>query len=110
MLLLPLVEPGSLASAALIAAANHALASAAPVTELEPATLPLQVLQRWERPAGQPRVGPAHTPNDHSDGRWFWLLAALLLIVEGVVRRAPERVARSRAVKTEKVHAGERAA
>jgi hypothetical protein len=109
MLLLPLVEPGSLTSAALISAAEQALATTPLPNELEPATLPLDVLQRWERPPGQPRVGPSHTPNDHSDGRWFWVLAALLLVIEGVVRRAPERL-RAQPVKREKVHAGDRAA
>jgi hypothetical protein len=111
LLLLPLVDAGGLTSAALIAAAERALSSDAPVTELEPATLPADLLQRWQRAPGEPRLAPGHNINEHSDGRWFWLLALALLILETIVRRRPERVARSRqASSTPKAKPSERAA
>jgi hypothetical protein len=110
LLLLPLVDAGSLTSAALIAAAERALSSSAPATELEPATLPADLLQRWRRAPGEPRLAPGHNSNEHSDGRWFWLLAITLLILENVVRRRPERARTSQTQTTPKAKPSERAA
>jgi hypothetical protein len=86
LVLLPSVDAGSLISAALIAATARALSTAPPLTELEPATLPDNVLQSWQRePAST--TSPTDAENSSSDGRWFWLLALTLLAVETWLRR-----------------------
>jgi hypothetical protein len=78
-----LADAGSLASAALIAAADEATSTAPPASELEPDVLSRELLRRLERPAGSPGRPAAE---GQSDGRWFWLLALLLLGVEQVLR------------------------
>jgi hypothetical protein len=85
LLLFALVDAGSLTSAALIAATANAQNSAAPVAELEPAFLPTELLQQWQRPAG-PSV-TVRDPTGASDGRWLWLLVLVLLGVETWLRR-----------------------
>ena len=101
LLLFAQVDAGSLASAALIAAAMRAASVAIPVTELEPATLTEQTIATWRREA---RTGPeiANGDDGSSDARWFWLLALVLLAVETWMRRTPGKrrlpeVARERA-------------
>ena len=93
LLLFSQAEAGSLASAALIAAAIRASSVAVPVAELDPATLSEQAIAAWRRDAA---TGPesATADGDLSDARWFWLLALGLIAVEAWMRRAP----RSRAV------------
>ena len=96
LVIAPYVSAGSLTSATLLAAIKRALSTAPPVMELEPASLADATLAQWQRPPSA-RSGPAPDA-DLSDGRWFWILALLLLGVEAVVRRSvsrPEIVARS---------------
>jgi aerotolerance regulator-like protein len=86
LLIFSLVDAGSTASAALLAATANALGGHVPVRELEPRQLGADVLARWQRPT--PAIGlrlPA--ANDASDARWFWLLVLALLIAEGWLRR-----------------------
>ena len=49
LLLVTSVDASSLTSAALIAATTRALSSAAPVTEMEPTTVPDDALRSWQR-------------------------------------------------------------
>lgn len=85
LLLLVRADAGSPASAALIAATRRALSTAVSAAELDPATVPLSTLNAWQRPA---TVRSVRNPDaDISDGRWFWLVALLLLGVETVLRR-----------------------
>jgi hypothetical protein len=101
LILLPLVDAGSLTSAALIAAAMRAASVEPAIGELEPTTVPESVLAGWRRaPSSEPTNASAA---DHaSDGRWLWIVALLLLAAETWMRRerratrAPE-VARERA-------------
>jgi hypothetical protein len=79
-----LADAGSLLSAALIGAAARSMAVPTPPRELEPDVLPPDLLRRWERPAGTVGIPPA---DEASDGRWFWLIALLLLGMETLVRR-----------------------
>ena len=85
LLLFPLVEAGSLTSAALIVATNRALSVASPVAELDPATLPDSTLTAWQRaPTRRSTPGPG---DSLSDGRWLWVLALVLLGIEALLRR-----------------------
>jgi hypothetical protein len=88
LVLFALVEPGTVASAALIAAARGALSVAPPASELEPGTLSDATLARWERPAADV---PAHPSRDEtngpSDARWLWIIVLVLLLAEMRVRR-----------------------
>jgi aerotolerance regulator-like protein len=86
LLIFSLVDAGSTASAALLAATANALGGHVPVRELEQRQLSADALARWHRPT--PATGlrlPA--ANDASDARWFWLLVLALLIAEGWLRR-----------------------
>jgi hypothetical protein len=81
--------PGSLASATLIAAVRHALSVAPPPSELDQSTIPDSLLARWQRaPAPRSTPGP---DSDRSDGRWGWIAALVLLIVEWILRRSHPR-------------------
>ncbi|HKS04852.1 MAG TPA: hypothetical protein VJR92_00945, partial [Gemmatimonadaceae bacterium] len=95
LVLMPLVDAGSLVSAALMSAALHALANDVPGTESEQRTLADDVIARWQRPTTVDVAASDITPMD-SDGRWLWVVALALLGVETFVRRrvrAPEAVA-----------------
>ena len=76
---------GSLAGTALLAAAAGALTPGFALQEREPNVLPDEVLRTWERPptASAPRGREETSP----DGRWFWLAAIVLLVIEQMVRR-----------------------
>ena len=91
LLLFSIADPGSLASAALIVAVTRALSSAPPVTELEPASVSDAVLQGWERPAS-PIAPLAVYEAAVSDGRWFWVIAIALLLIETLIRRRSRRL------------------
>ena len=86
LLIFSLVDAGSLASAAVIAAAMRAASLTLPIAELEPTTLPEQTLAAWRRGAA---AGPAAAVADDtlSDGRWLWVLALVLMGVETWMRR-----------------------
>ena len=59
---------------------------AAPVTEMEPTTVPDDVLRSWQR---EPDASAAHISTDGaSDGRWLWIVALVLLGLETWLRRA----------------------
>jgi hypothetical protein len=86
LILLPSVDASSLTSAALIAATTRALSSAAPVSEMEPSTVPDDVLRSWQR---EPDASAAQGSTDGvSDGRWLWIAALALLGLETWLRRA----------------------
>ena len=86
MILLPIAPPGSLFSAAVIAAALRASSDAGAVAEMEPATIAEETLTQWQRtPAPDAAAGARE---DVSDGRWLWMLALILLGVETWMRRA----------------------
>jgi hypothetical protein len=94
LLLLVRSEPGSIATAALIAATARALAPAPDVREFEPAVVSDDVLARWARTADAAVPSAAGMNGSPSDARWFWLLCLALIAVESVLRRgrraAPE--------------------
>ena len=79
------LRPGTLASTSLIAAIVDAASPEALYGELEPTTLPDETLRQWERPSSD--VAPRGVDTSSPDGRWFWLLALLLLGVEQWLRR-----------------------
>ena len=79
------VDPGSIASAALIAAVQRARSLAPPLAELDPSTIADQTLEAWQR---QPSTSDRAQPSGDSDGRWFWIAALLLLALETWMRRA----------------------
>jgi len=87
LLLFSRADAGSLASAALIAATMRASTVEPVVGELEPSTIPEQTLESWRRPAASGRASMS-TGDDASDGRWFWMLALVLLGIETWMRRA----------------------
>lgn len=87
-------DPGSLASARLIAAANQSLSAAPPPSELEPETFDDATLLTWERtPTDAPQQLHPRDDNGPSDARWLWALALALLVVEMRLRRLPVAIA-----------------
>ena len=81
-------DVGSVRSAALVAALRRALSTAAPVGELDPATLPAAVIATWQRaPSASPTRETLDSATGPSDARWLWLLVLVLLGVEGWLRR-----------------------
>jgi hypothetical protein len=86
LILFPEHAPDSLASAEMLAALRRA--AAVPIDrldELEPGFIDAATLASWQRPADP---APAAAGND---GRWLWLAALGLLLVEHGVRRRPSR-------------------
>jgi hypothetical protein len=84
------VPTGSLAAAALIAAASRAIAPPLTPGELAPDVIGVDLLRRWERPSSV--AAPRNRqPAGASDGRWFWLLALGLIATESVVRRQSKK-------------------
>jgi hypothetical protein len=83
------LQPGTLASTALLAAIVDAAGPDARYDELEPTTLPDELLRQWERPSSD--VAPRGVDTSSPDGRWLWLLALLLLGVEQWWRRKSPR-------------------
>jgi Aerotolerance regulator N-terminal len=91
LLFLSLADAGSLTSAALIAGIRHASSVAPPAQWLDPSTIPDAQLARWQR-APTVESFPRRTSGDgatdgESDGRWFWLIALVLLAFETWLRR-----------------------
>lgn len=84
------VEAGSLAATGLLAAVSTALDPVSPMRELEPTVVPDELLRTWKRPATE--HAPRGVDDTSPDGRWFWLVAiGLLLLEEWIRRRAPSR-------------------
>jgi len=82
------VDPGGEQAAALMAAILRV--AGPPVlsdAEREPDTLAAATLEGWQRVAA-PRSSSGRA-GDRSDGRWFWLVALLLMGLEGWMRRRP---------------------
>jgi hypothetical protein len=79
-------DVGTVAGTALLAAVASALTPQPALQEREPGVLPDEVLRTWERPstAFAPRGREETSPG----GRWFWLVAIALLVVEQLVRRS----------------------
>ncbi len=87
------VEPGSFAATALLAATVSALGPVPAMQELEPQFVPDETLRRWERqPTG---IAPRAPDETSPDGRWFWVVAIVLLFVEELLRRRSPRKALS---------------
>lgn len=88
-------EAGSLTTATLIVAARRA--SRAPFAETNPAQVADSTLRKWQRTPST-ELRPAATRSDDaaasnaSDGRWLWVLALLLLVVETMLRRVDRGV------------------
>jgi hypothetical protein len=89
LILVSFADAGSVASAALIAATRSALSIATPVTEWEPEAVADSTLASWQRaPSANSSARPNADGDDRpSDGRWFWILALLLLALESWMRR-----------------------
>lgn len=85
-------DAGSIASAALVAAAARAAAVRPPASELDPVVRTEAEIRSWERPPAT-TVRPATDPAGRSDGRWLWLVVIALLGLEMLIRRAPPAVA-----------------
>ena len=79
------VNPGTVPGTALLRAAESAIAPVAPWREMEPTVAPDDVLQRWERPAVEQAPNGQHDTSP--DGRWLWLLAIALLMLEELLKR-----------------------
>ncbi len=92
LLVFTTAEPGSLASAGLIVSVLAALSPNLPASELEPESLPADLLKRWERAPST--VIDTNQGDDTSDGRWLWLLALLLIAIESWMRRSARSAAR----------------
>lgn len=84
LLLFTPAEPGTLAGARFVSAVLDAYDTAPSGAEREPEVLADTTLARWSREASDAKR--AALP-DVSDGRWFWLLALLLIGVESWLRR-----------------------
>lgn len=95
-------EPGTVAAARLVADVRQALSAAPDGRELEPSTLSDAELATWHRDApvdDRSQLKPTDD-NGPSDGRWLWLVALGLLLVEMRLRRtaaAPRAIAEERA-------------
>ena len=84
-------EAGSLAGTALLTAVVATGDPEAPFHEMEPTTVPDETLRLWERPATD--VVPRGQDETSPDGRWLWLVAlGLLLVEEWLRRKRPRRV------------------
>jgi hypothetical protein len=84
LLFFSLGAAGTLESAALLSAVLNAAADHPPVAELEPAQESADRLRAWERPSGT--VLMANNAAQASDGRWFWVVVLVLLVVEWQIR------------------------
>jgi hypothetical protein len=89
LLVFSCAEAGSLAGTALLAAAVAATGQDAPFPELEPTSIPDETLRQWERPPTE--AAPRGREETSPDGRWLWLLALALLVVEEWLRRRSPR-------------------
>jgi hypothetical protein len=80
---------GSLRAARLASIAEGAASVAPPIAELDGELLPDAEIARWQRPV--PTDAPSSVrrqeTNAPSDGRWLWLAALALLLIEIPLRR-----------------------
>lgn len=91
--LVSLVDAGTVASAALASAAMRALAPGTPMSELDPQQVSPETLRQLEREAAVVLLRGQGEPAGISDGRWFWIIALALLVVEWRMRRTVRRPA-----------------
>lgn len=86
-------DPSGIVSAALIAAVSNGVAQPSTVAESDTSRLSDESLRKLERAPGQveaqgsSRERQASVNSGLSDGRWFWLIALILLGVEAWMRR-----------------------
>jgi hypothetical protein len=85
LLLFASSTPGSLVSAALVSAASRI--GTPPIDELDPVTLGDDEVARMQR-APSERMSRAADRAGLSDGRWLWIVALVLLVVEMRLRRS----------------------
>ncbi|MEZ5316257.1 MAG: BatA domain-containing protein [Vicinamibacterales bacterium] len=76
----------AMTTAALVAGAIDAVAPGVPASEFEPASIPRETLEAWQR-APRPAPPRADGPDGPSDARWLWAVALVLLAIEGWMRR-----------------------
>jgi hypothetical protein len=90
LLLVSASDAGSLATAMLIASTMRGLSVADPLAELEPSTIADAVLGAWQREPAATVATRTSAGGDAgiSDGRWLWLAALALMILELALRRA----------------------
>ncbi|MCX5755637.1 MAG: BatA domain-containing protein [Gemmatimonadetes bacterium] len=83
---------GTAESAALVAAVERAASTVPPPSELDAELIPDATLAKWERaPSARPELQSEHVGDAPAfDGRWFWIIALLLLGAETLLRRAPQ--------------------
>ncbi|MEP6781040.1 MAG: BatA domain-containing protein [Gemmatimonadaceae bacterium] len=83
--------PASFTSAALIAALSKATARSATIAESDQSSLSNATLKYFERAPADVSLSAHRDANgsnsNASDGRWFWALVLLLLVVETLMRR-----------------------
>jgi len=82
------VQPASLMSAAVMRAAAGAVAPAPTVEGT--VTHTAEQLKAWERPPAAVAPDGSRVP-DQSRGRWLWLAALVLMIVERVIAQRARR-------------------
>ena len=89
------VAPDSLEAATILQSTLNARRDPQAWAERDPQTIAAPVLDGWTRTPSLPPAD-AWRHSDESDGRWLWLAAILLLLVEAVVRRSAVAVAPAR--------------
>ena len=87
LLLVMAVPPASLMTAAVIRATAQAVAPAQATGNV---SLSDDQLKAWERPAGAVAPESTQFPDD-SGGRWLWLAALMLMIIERVITQRARR-------------------
>lgn len=88
LLLVMNIQPASLMSAAVIHAAARAVAPA-PLTDVT-VTHDAEQLKGWERPPAAVAPDDSQVP-DESRGRWLWLAALVLMMIERVIAQRARR-------------------
>ena len=90
LLLVMSVQPASLVSAAVMRTAARAVAPE-PAADVI-ATHSAEQLKAWERPAASIAPDGSRAPEE-SRGRWLWLAALVLMVIERVMARRPRTAA-----------------
>jgi hypothetical protein len=89
LLVFSCAKAGSTSGTALLTAVALAAIPITALSEAEPTVLPDEQLTTWERPPTE--MGPVGIDETSPDGRWLWLVALLLLVVEEWIRRGRPR-------------------
>jgi hypothetical protein len=85
------VDPRSLSAAQVLKSALDARPDPASLEAFETEAIPETTLRSWSHAPG-PADPQQWRQTDESDGRWFWGLALLLLVIEGLMRRSRQPV------------------